>query len=95
MAWNSAEAGTWWVWAINGTDIQAWIGSFSVRMCRTRRPALVAKTTVPAIASTKASPTASVRRHVCPTIQYSWDSRRDPIRSTSLDGGGPHAVGGP
>src|ERR1035441_1173410 len=47
------------------------MGSFSVRICRACRPALEPKTKVPAIASTKARPTATVRRHDSPTIQYS------------------------
>ena len=47
------------------------MGSFSVRICRACRPPLEAKTKVPAIASRKARPTATVRRHDSPTIQYS------------------------
>jgi hypothetical protein len=47
------------------------MGSFSARIWRACRPALEAKTKVPAIASRKARPTASVRRHGSPTIQYS------------------------
>jgi hypothetical protein len=54
---------------MNGTDIQDWMGSFSLRICRACRWALKAKTKVPVIASAKASPTASVRRHVSPTLQ--------------------------
>jgi len=46
------------------------MGSFAVWICRARRPALEAKMKVPALATTKASPTASVRRHVFATIQY-------------------------
>ena len=71
MARNSTEAGTWWVWAINGTDIHSRMGSFAVWICRARRPALEAKMKVPTIASMKASPTASMRCHVFPTTQYS------------------------
>src|ERR1039457_181104 len=56
---------------MNGTDIQPRMGSFSVPICRACRPALEAKTKVPAIASRKARPTATVRRHDSPTIQYS------------------------
>jgi hypothetical protein len=40
------------------------MGSLSVRIRRTCRPALKAKPTVPAIATTKAIPTATVRCHV-------------------------------
>ena len=60
----------WCAWAITGTDIQEWMGSFDVRICRTLRPALEAKTKVQVMARTKASPIASVRRHVSPTTQY-------------------------
>ena len=80
------------MWAINGIDIQPRIGSFSVRICRARRPALEAKTKVPASASVKASPTARVRRHVSPTIQYI----RFPLDSSTLGSvlnvGGPYAA---
>src|ERR1039458_1955075 len=47
------------------------MGSFSMRTRRACWPALEAKTKVPAIASRKARPTATVRRHDSPTIQYS------------------------
>jgi len=83
MAWNNTEAGTWWVWATNGTDIHSRMGSFAVWICRTRRPALEPKMIVPAIASTKASPTARVRCHVFPTIQYS----EGPARLVAISGG--------
>ena len=88
MASNSTEVGTWWVWATNGTDIQARMGSFSARKWRARRPALEAKTKVPVTASTKASPTAKVRRHVSSTIQYSRSTLRNLLRNLFLTASG-------
>src|ERR1035441_7228920 len=63
------------------------MGSFSVRICRACRPALEPKTKIPAIASTKATTTATVRRHDSPTIQYSrfgWQTFRPGIGPPAL-----------
>jgi hypothetical protein len=64
------------------------MGSLAVWIWRTRRPALVPKTMVPVIASTKAIPTASVRCHVFPTVQYSRGRRGTAPSPVGLAGAG-------